>query len=154
MIDYSRLEFDEQTTNNLFDFCLAHRLGLADIDDQSKLRVDEFKFHMTIMYSKVMSPLFREGLQEFTPHILQPETFAMFGPNEDMLVLKLHCDDVLNELFMHYRSVYGHVSDFMPFRPHITMRGNSAGVRERIKTLPLPEFAIRADRLIHKVKTA
>jgi 2'-5' RNA ligase len=154
MIDFAKLELDEQTTELLFEFCRTHRLGLADVDDQSSLSAADFKFHVTVMYSKVTSPMFPEGERDFSPHVLQPEGFDLFGPENDILVLKLQCDDVLAGLFDHYRVTYGHVSDFMPFRPHITVRGGDAGLKDRIAAIPLPDFDLRASRLIHKVKAA
>lgn len=152
MIDYARLEFDQKTTGNLFDFCLEHRLGLADVDDQSTLSPADFKFHLTVIYSKVPSPSFQEGEQDFTPHILEARTFDMFGPDEDVLVLKIKLDDVLANLNEHYKVVYGHVPAFDPFRPHITFRGSNAEDKARIRTLPVPRFELRADKLIHKIK--
>lgn len=152
MIDYARLEFDEETTRNLFDFCLEHSLGLADVEDRSELTAADFKFHLTLIYSRVTSPLFQEGEQDFSAHILEPMAFDMFGPDEDVLVLKIKADTVLTSLNAHYKAVYGHVSAFDPFRPHITFRGSNAEDKARIKTFPVPRFELRADKLIHKIK--
>lgn len=152
VIDYARLEFDETTTNHLFQFSLDHNLGLADVKDRSRLKVDDFKFHLTIIYSRVNSPYFLEGEQDFSGHILQPTTFDMFGPNEDVLVLKIKADAVLTSLNAHYKDVYGHVPAFDPFRPHITFRGSNSSNKAKIEKLPVPSFQLRADRLIHKIK--
>lgn len=152
MIDYVRLEFDATTKGNLFQFCLEQRLGLADVGDQSPLTTDHFKFHVTIMYSKVTNSAFEEGIRDFKPHILQPDAFDMFGPEKDHLVLRLHPDTVLTELHDYYRLTYGHVSDFSPFLPHLTIRGSDAKAKNRIDTLPLPNFELRAERLIHQIK--
>lgn len=154
MIDCARLEFDAETVYNLFDFCREHRLGIAADDNQSKITPDDFKFHVTVIYSRITNPFFQEGNQDFTPHILQPDEFDLFGPEEDLLVLKIRCDAMLLELNEHYKQTYGHVSDFTPYRPHLTIRGRIEGVRDRISEIPLPKFALRADRLIHKIKNA
>jgi 2'-5' RNA ligase len=154
MIDYARLEFDKETASNLFNFCLEHRLGVADVDDQSKVSLDDFKFHVTVIYSRTTHPDFHEGDRDFKPHILQPDAFDLFGPDKDLLVLKIQCDTVLLELNEHYKATYGHVSDYTPYRPHLTIRGPISSVRDRIKEIPLPEFELRADRLIHKIKIA
>jgi 2'-5' RNA ligase len=152
VIDYARLEFDEATTGNLFDFCLQHRLGLADVEDRSKLKPADFKFHLTIIYSRVTNPDFNEGEQDFSAHILEPMTFDMFGPDEDVLVLKIKPDGVLVNLNEHYKAAYGHVPAFDPFRPHITFRGSNAADKPKIKALTVPTFQLRADKLIHKIK--
>lgn len=152
MIDYARLEFDKMTTKNLFEFCLEHRLGLADVEDQSKLKAADFKFHLTIIYSRVTNPDFQEGDQDFAGHLLEPTTFDMFGPEEDVLVLKIKPDAVLTSLNAHYKDVYGHIPAFDPFRPHITFRGSNAEDKVKIEKLPVPSFQLRADKLIHKVK--
>ncbi|MCV9964089.1 hypothetical protein OIU34_19595 [Pararhizobium sp. BT-229] len=154
MIDFSKIEFDDLTTRRLFDFCVTHRLGLADVADQSPLSPADFKFHVTIMYSKVTNPMFEEGERDFTPHVLTPDAFDMFGPNNDILVLKLRLDDVLASLFDHYREAYGHVSEFMPFQPHISIRGSGIGAKDRIESIPMPDFELRARRLIQRIKTA
>jgi len=152
VIDYARLEFDKETASNLFDFCLEHNLGLADIEDKSKLTAADFKFHLTVIYSRVPNPAFREGEQDFTAHVLEPMAFDMFGPDKDVLVLKIKPDSVLTSLNEHYKMVYGHVSDFDPYRPHITFRGNKAADKAKLKLLSLPSFQLRADKLIHKIK--
>jgi 2'-5' RNA ligase len=154
MIDFAKLQFDELTTDRLFEFCMSNRLGLASSEERSNLKPANFKFHVTIMYSKVKSLGFKEGEMGFGPHVLIPEAFDMFGPENDILVLKLRRDNVLEALFDHYRDTYGHVSDFMPFQPHISIRGSSVGVRDRIASLPMPHFDLRADRLVQKVKSA
>lgn len=151
-IDFVKLEFDDRTTELLFDFCRIHRLGLANVDDQSSLSAADFRFHVTVMYSKVTSPKFPEGEFDVDPLILQPDSFDMFGPNADILALKLHHDGALADLFDHYGNTYGHVSDFVPYRPHVSIRGSGVGMKDRILRLPLPDFDLRAHRLIHKVK--
>jgi hypothetical protein len=154
MIDFSKLEFDDLTTERLFDFCMDHRLGLADVDDRSSLTPRHFKFHVTIMHSKVTNSLFEEGEQKFGPHLLMPVAFDLFGPNNDILALKLRADAVLTDLFGHYGNKYGHVSEFMPFQPHVSIRGGNAGVKDRIGLLPMPAFDLRAERLVQKKKIA
>lgn len=151
-IDFAKLEFDDETQERLFAFCKAHRLGLADVDDQSHLKPKDFKFHITVMYSKVTNPEFMEGETDFFSHVVQPVSYDMFGPDLDLLVLRLEADEALTNLFDHYVSRYGHVSDFIPYKPHVTIRGSSAGARERLAALPLPDFELRATRLTHKVK--
>lgn len=153
-IDFAKLELDDRSTELLFDFCKVHRLGLADVDDQSPLSAADFKFHVTVIYSKRTNPEFQEGEFEVDAISLKPESFALFGPNADILALKLHPDATLTGLFDHYRSTYGHVSDFMPYRPHVSIRGSNAGLKDRLKDIPLPDFDLRADRIVHKLKIA
>lgn len=150
MIDFAKLEFDDTTEDRLFDFCRAHRLGLAEAYQSPK----DFKFHVTVMYSKVTNPDFPEGERDFEPQNLRAECFDMFGPDNDLLALRLHRSEALLSLFDHYLSTYGHVSEFKPYRPHITIRGCAPDVQKRIKGIPLPDFDLHAVRLIHKVKLA
>ncbi len=150
MIDFSKLEFDDATEQRLFDFCRTHHLGLAD----SYLSPKDFKFHVTVMYSKVTNPDFPEGERDFAPQVLRAESFDLFGPDNNLLALRLHRSESLQTLFEHYQTTYGHVSEFMPYRPHITIRGCDLDVKKRIKSIPLPDFDLRAVRLIHKVKLA
>ena len=152
MIDYARLEFDDETTQNLYEFCLEHNLGLADVKDRKRLKAADFKFHVTVIYSRVTSPAFQEGEQDFAAHILEPMSFDMFGPDEDVLVLKIEPDAVLTRLNTHYKTVYGHIPAFDPFRPHLTFRGSNSADKAKIKTLPVPLFQLRTDKLIHKIK--
>lgn len=145
--------FDKETEERLFEFCKTHRLGLASDGDHSRLKLKDFKFHVTIMYSKVTSPDFIEG--EFAlpaPHVVRPMSYDLFGPDLDLLVIRLVPDAVLSGLFEHSVTDYGHVSDFMPFRPHVTIRGSSADIRDRLSLLPLPDFDLRAERVVQKVK--
>lgn len=152
MIDFTKLEFNDLTTQRLFDFCLENRLGLADVDDQSALTPQDFKFHVTIMYSHVTSSLFDECQRAYGPHVLVPEAFELFGPNRDILALTLREDSFLTDLFQHYGENYGHVSEFIPFRPHISIRGSSIDMKDRIASLQLPDFELRVDRLVQKRK--
>lgn len=150
MIDFAKLEFDDATEERLFEFCRTHHLGLAD----SYLSPKDFKFHVTVMYSKVTNPDFPEGDRDFAPQDLRPECFDMFGPENTLLALRLQRSEALLSLFDHYLSTYGHVSEFMPYRPHVTIRGCSPDVAKRIRSIPLPGFDLRAVRLVHKCKLA
>lgn len=150
MIDFVKLEFDDETEERLFEFCREHHLGLADSYQSPK----DFKFHVTVMYSKATNPDFPEGERDFASQDLRPESFDMFGPENNLLALRVHRSEALLSLFDHYLSTYGHVSEFMPYRPHVTIRGCGADVAKRIKSFPLPDFDLRAVRLVHKVKLA
>ena len=151
MVDYTKLMFDVATTERLFAFCKRHRLGLADVPDQSGLSADEFGFHVTVMYSKVAHPSFKEGVIGFGPHVVVPIAFEMFGPAKDLLALTLRSDPILDGLLRHYRETYGHVSDFA-FSPHVTIPGEVSRLRGRSHELPLPDFELRLDRLVQRVK--
>ncbi|MCS4090177.1 hypothetical protein [Rhizobium sp. BK176] len=152
MIDFAKLEFDDLTSKRLFDFCVENRLGMAEADDRSSLTPKDFKFHVTVMYSRVTNPAFEEIQQSYGPHVLVPEAFELFGPNRNILALTLRDDPVLTEIFDHYGEKFGHVSEFTSYRPHVSIRGSSADVKDRIASLPLPDFELRVDRLIQKRK--
>lgn len=152
MTDFAKLLFDEASNDRLFDFCKTHRLGLADVEDQSSLAPKDFKFHLTVMYSRVENPLFEVGEREIDPLTVETESFDLFGPGNDLLVLRLKQHPDLSAMFEHYRETYGHVYDFPVFRPHVTIKGSSAGVRHRIGSIPLPDFPLLANRLEHKIK--
>lgn len=152
LVDFVKLEFDEGTNERLLDYCKAHRLGHADRDDQSALSAADFGFHVTVMYSKETNPAFPVGEFDVGPYRLRPEAFDMFGPDREILVLKLRRDKPLTELFDHYRNAYGHVSDFMPYLPHVSIHGSGAEVKDRLSRIPLPDFELCANKLIQKVK--
>lgn len=152
IVDFCKLELDAQTEQNLYEFCLDNRLGLANSVHHYELQPKDFKFHLTIMYSKTLSEEFEDKTLLFGPHVLKPTEFAMFGPDNDMLVLKIDPDGVLTDLHEHYVHRYGHVSDFPMFRPHITIRGSDITAQKRIGKLPLPDFDLVATTLVHKKK--
>ena len=149
LIDYAKLTFDDETERLLFDFCRELDLGHAAAYGEP----GDFKFHVTVMYSSVTSPHFKEGLVEgFSPLILRPECWDLFGSEGNHLVLRLHLGQELSELYGHYPKTYGHVSDFAPYRPHVTIAGGETSDRRRLAKIPVPSFALRADKLVHKVK--
>jgi hypothetical protein len=144
-VDFVKLGFDTETRDRLFEFCLKNRLGIANVDDQSVLKPGDFKFHVTVMYSRVTNEAFQEGEFDIS-EVLRPSEYALFGPDENLLVLRLHKDDYLRDLHDHYRETYGHVSDFDPYQPHVTIKGGNSIPRS------FPPFNLRVDRLIHRRK--
>lgn len=153
-IDLVKIEFDETTNGLLYDYCRENRLGYLRDGARPYLSPEDFNFHVTVMYSRVKGEGFVEGSSQFGPHLLTPQGFDMFGPGNDLLVIKLRRDRVLEELFGHYVEKYGHVSEFLPYRPHITIKGSVAADQERIAELPLPEFDLRAARIVQRKKSA
>lgn len=153
LINYVRLEFDNRTTERLFDYCRKHKLGLLDAEDQSSVLPEDYKFHITVMYSKVAHPKFVDGEYDIYPFSLKPDALQMFGPNHDVLAIKLKHEKLFSNLFEYYGSTYGHVSDF-PCNPHVSIRGSNAEYKDRLRSIPLPDFYLIVNKLIHKVKTA
>lgn len=153
-IDFAKLEFDGLTKARLLRFCTDHRLGLAASADPSTLTADDFGFHLTVTYSRVNSPAFQPGEFDVEPYRLRPLSYDVFGPEADILVLKLHPDEEIVKLAERYRDVHGHVSDFGQYAPHVSIRGSDAATRSRIREIPLPDFDLFADRLIQKHKAA
>ncbi len=150
-IDLATLMFDFETEGNLFSYCVENRLGIASREDSQMLSPASFKFHVTIMRSEVTSPDFKEGIIGFGPHICKPVGFDFFGPDCDLLVLKLEADKTLQELHAHYQKDYGHVYGY-EFNPHITIKGAGLEAKNTLGKLSLPNFALRVDKLIHRIK--
>ena len=154
LINYVRLEFDNRTTERLFDYCRINKLGLLDSEDESSpVSSEDYKFHITVMYSKVAHPKFVDGEYDVYPFSLKPDVLQMFGPNHDILAIKLKQEKLFSNLFEYYEDSYGHVSDF-PCNPHVSIRGSNAGYKDRLPNIPLPDFNLVVNRLIHKVKEA
>lgn len=151
LINYVRLEFDNRTNERLFEYCQNNRLGLLDVEDQSSVSAVDFKFHITVIYSKVAHSKFLDGEYDIYPFALKPDVLQMFGPNHDILALKLKQEKLFSNLFEYYVNSYGHISDF-PCNPHVSIRGSNAGYKGRLRSIPLPDFNLVADKLIHKVK--
>jgi 2'-5' RNA ligase len=105
---------------------------MADADDQSSLSSDDFRFLVTIMTSEVGSPEFKPLRIDIQPLVLQAETYAMFGPNCDQLVIRGCRNDGLDRLFESYRSTFGHVFKYMPYRPHVTIKRSTANKSREI----------------------
>lgn len=151
VINYAKLTLDNRTTERLFDFCREHQLGLLGGDDQAQVSADDFGFHITVMYSQVAHPQFKDGVYDIYPMSLRVDMFSMFGPNHDILALKLKKEKLFINLHEYYLQTYGHVSDF-PANPHISIKGSKVEDKERVYRLPRPTFDIVANKLTHKVK--
>jgi hypothetical protein len=121
-----------------------------DVPDQDSVLVDDFKFHITVMYSKVAHNKFMDGEYDIYPFTLKPESLQMFGPNNDILAIKLRQEKLFKNLFDYYCNSYGHISDF-PCNPHVSIRGSSEDYKDRIRSIPLPDFNLVVNKLIHKV---
>jgi hypothetical protein len=150
VVDYSRLEFDEGTESALFEYALVHKLGLAASDIGTSLGPKDFKFHVTIFYSSVQHVDFQPGRFDIEPIDLIPKQFQLFGELNDHLVVELVPSDALLAVRDHYRIRYGHISDFEPYRPHITFRGPPVPGFTGLESLSLPAFKLRACRIIHE----
>jgi len=152
-INYVRLEFDTETIDRLYGYCREHKLGLFDGAGENAVAAADFKFHLTVIYSSVAHPNFVEGEYDIRPLEMQPEELRMFGPNNEIAAIKLKKNPGFANLFDHYRTTYGHVSDY-PLNPHVSIRGSNAGYAARLPAIPMPDFPLIANRLIHQIKQA
>lgn len=148
--NYARLEFDAETANRLRDFCVELRIGIAKT--KVSVTADDFKFHVTVIYSCVTHPSFQNGSFLIEPLLLKPKQFQLFGIDEPRLVLEFELDEPLMRLFKHYQREFGHQPDFDPYRPHVSFQGTKGSGVEAMLGLPIPNFPIRASRIVHEVR--
>lgn len=153
LVNYVYLQFDTLTNARLFEYCRRNRLGLLDREDQSSVKIVDYKFHLTVMCSKNVSPKFENGVYDIYPFSFTSESLQMLGFNLDVLGIKLQHEKLYDNLFDYYRKTYGHSSDFVN-NPHISIRGSDATYKERIGDIPLPDFTMFVDKLVHEVKHA
>lgn len=151
-VDLVKITFDRETENNLFEYCLKHRLGIAGVQNVDAIKPADFNFHITIMHSVIQSSEFKEGVCDFGPHICNMDDFDYFGPENELLVLKIEHDGVLNDLHEYYKRLHSHIPSYNPFRPHITIKGAGRETQSRLKEIPRPQFQLKATHLIHKLK--
>lgn len=150
--DYARLEFEEETADRLFGYCMDHDLGLAGGGHRDSLTVADFAFHVTLVYSSVSHPSFRDASFAVEPLRLLPKRFQIFGAEEPRVVLEFELDSALLALFESYVANFGHRPDFDPYRPHLTFRGSNGAGEADLDGLPLPDFPIVASRVVHEVR--
>lgn len=151
-IDLVTLGFDKETEENLFSYCKINHLGIATRENQDALTIADFKFHVTVMYSLTHNPLFLEGEKLCEPFLCKPIEFDFFGPERNLLVLKLAESADLLTLHAEYIKLYEHKSAYDPFRPHLTIKGAGLECKDRISEIRLPDFDIRATKITHRIK--
>lgn len=150
--NYSRLEFDAETEAHLFDYSVRNRLGIANRESGDEPKVEDFRFHVTLVYSGVTHPSFHDGSFDIEPFRLLPKRFQIFGAAEPRLVLEFRLDERLQGLFQHYREAFGHQPDFEPFRPHVSIKGTKGADDSLALGLDMPDFPMRACRIVHEVR--
>lgn len=150
--NYSRLEFDDATVERLIDFCLRNRIGIAVGEGGRGINAEDFKFHVTLVYSAVTHSSFRDTSIEIDPIRLLPKQFQIFGFSEPRLVLELELDDALRTLFEYYKETFGLRPDYDPYRPHLTFEGTKGARSESIRALTVPSFPLIACRIVQEVR--
>jgi hypothetical protein len=150
--NYSRLEFEAATAERLYDYCMRNRLGIAKGENAKSLTVEDFRFHVTLVYSSVTHPSFQDISFGIEPLHLLPKQFQIFGFNEPRLVLEFELDEALQTLFQHYKQTFGHQPDYDPYRPHLTFEGTKGASDSILHGLAMPNFPIRACRIVQEVR--
>ena len=126
---YIEAEVDEQTKQNLLEYCAKHNIPTND------------DYHCTLIYSK--KPFEGEIEKVDVSSIKCPvENFVRFdNPEEDIyaLTLKLDCP-AMKEIHQNYMYDYDFIYDYDEYIPHITLSYKAKDID--YKNLPLPDFNI------------
>lgn len=115
---YIEVIYDDQSQALLREFCNLNGFDLSIRWDKTTQDPDDFDFHSTIWYTQSEHQLANRSITfEFTA---SPTNFALFGENQNILVLEIDSED-LHRLRNYYGRKYAMQDQYPDYRPHITV---------------------------------
>jgi hypothetical protein len=131
---YIEVQYSPVTQGYLRQYCIDNGFDLSvrfDGDDQSEKLFD---FHTTVWYTTNEANI-NNGTQDVQVTDIEPQGFALFGPDEDILVLEIDSKQIRSIRDM-FGSEYGLEDEWPDYRPHITLSYSFSG---ELPTVELPD---------------
>jgi hypothetical protein len=121
---YLEVQYDAITQGYLREFCLDNGFDLSIKFDGTRQDPEKFDFHSTVWFTETEHQL---ANGTFACDIsATPVGFALFGEEENVLVMKIDSDDLV-QLRNEYGEQYGMQDTWPDYQPHITVCYNWSG---------------------------
>lgn len=138
---YIAVNYDDETQKKMREFCDEHGFDISIKYDGEKQDPDKFIFHSTIWYTESEHG-FNNGTKERQIEAT-PKSFALFGENEDILVIEVESDE-LTKLHEHLKKRYSMEGKWPDYKPHVTICGGW----ENGLPSTLPDFNLTGNEIV------
>jgi hypothetical protein len=131
---YIEVQYNPVTQGYLREYCLDNDFDLSTRFDGTDQTAQAFDFHTTVWYTSnsVVMPTYS---QDIAINDIVPNGFALFGPDENILVLEIDSAEIRAMRDM-LGDKYGLEDEWPDYRPHITLSYAFSG---DLPTVDLPD---------------
>lgn len=138
---YIEISYDAVSQGYLREFCLDNNFDLTVKFSGQEQDPEDFDFHSTVFFSTSEHHL--ENTSYECSVYVKPKGFALFGENQNILVMEVESDELL-EIRKGYENEHNMQDEWPSYRPHITLSYNYDG---ELPTIELPDFELHADQV-------
>jgi hypothetical protein len=136
---YIEVQYSDVTQGYLREYCLDNEFDLSTRFNGDDQPVQAFDFHTTVWYTSnsVVMPNYS---QDIDINDIEPKGFALFGPDENILVLEIDSEQI-RSIRDKLGDEYGLEDEWPDYRAHITLSYSFSG---ELPTVDLPDGTILA----------
>ena len=116
---YIEIQYSPVTQGYLRQYCIDNGFSLTTRFDGETQDDKSFDFHSTVWYTTNTADI-TNGQAEVSVTDVEPKGFALFGPDEDILVLEIESEQ-LSAIRVDYGESYGLTDEWPEYRAHITL---------------------------------
>jgi hypothetical protein len=131
---YIEVQYDEDTQHYLRQYCIDNEFDLSVKFDGKDQSPQMFDFHSTVWYTTNETSI-NNGTQDVQITDITSQGFALFGPDENILVLEIDSEQI-RSIRATLGSEYGLEDEWPDYRPHITVSYSFSG---DLPSVPLPD---------------
>jgi len=138
---YIEIQYDAVTQGYLRQYCLDNDFDLTYKFNGKRQDVEDFDFHSTVIFSTSRHDFDNETVP--TDITATATGFALFGENQDILVLEIESEDLV-AVRDYYVSTYDMTDEWPDYKPHITVCYQYKG---ELPDVDLPDIDLTADKI-------
>lgn len=127
---YIEVQYSPVTQGYLRQYCLDNDFSLTTSYDGDPQDAKSFDFHSTVWYTTNAVDI-TNGQSTVSVTDVEPTGFALFGPDEDILVLEIESEH-LNEIRASYGDTYDLTDEWPEYRAHITLCYSYTGIMPEV----------------------
>ena len=141
---YVSVVYDDESQARLRAWALENGFDLTYAWDGKRQAAEDFEFHTTLFYCQ-QPVVMKNGTLFERPTEVFVRGIAMFGPKEDIAVLKISSPGIndIREIMAHE---YGLVDSWPKYNPHITVCYGPALID--MSNIELPDFRPKFDKIV------
>ena len=128
---YIEIQYSPVTQGYLRQYCKDNDFSLTTNYDGNDQDEKSFDFHSTVWYTSNKADI-PNGEYDVSVTDVVPTGFALFGPDEDVLVLEIESEQI-NAIRAKYGDTYELTDDWPSYRPHITLCYTYNGIMPEVE---------------------
>jgi hypothetical protein len=132
---YIEIQYSPTAQGYLREYCIDNDFNLSTRFNGDDQPVQAFDFHSTVWFT-TNSVVMSNYSQDVEINDIEPKGFALFGPDENILVLEIDSAEI-RSIRDTLGEQYGLEDEWPEYRPHITLSYAFAG--DAIPTVSMPD---------------